>query len=429
MKYIKHSFLVILLALNIHFAQGITPSDGDIVFTQVSSTNNFFEFVTLVDGLDLTQLKITDNGVTSSGNINNPSDNESGVIEGIFDLSSLSGNWTNVPGGTFIRLGLTDDNDPYDDRIMASSISPSGNFSLTPTGDQLIAYTGSENSPTFIACLNYSPSGWALWTFSFWIFIPSITDATSYNPGTSSNIMLPNGSNFYFVGNVDGTKEETLAAFAGYNNSNWTNPTELVEFQDLSTNVGNSALPVELTSFTASISNDRVILEWKTATEVNNYGFEIERSSDESSGVWDKIGFVEGHGNSYSPKDYLFVDTQPLNAENSYRLKQLDTDGAYEYSDEIAVEYSVIEKTELYQNHPNPFNPTTTITFSLREPTRVNLTIYNAIGQKIADLLNRQMAAGEHSVEFNASGLATGFYLYRIDTPNFSKTMKMILLR
>ena len=185
-------------------------------------------------------------------------------------------------------------------------------------------------------------------------------------------------------------------------------------------------LPVELTSFTAVANDNSVVLEWATATEVNNYGFEVERAvADE----FETIGFVEGAGNSNSPKQYSFVDTDNLSGEVNYRLKQVDADGSSEYSDVVKVNANGLAKTELFQNYPNPFNPTTQISFKLANANQVNVSVYNTLGEKVAELVNEVREAGVHNLKFDASNLSSGFYIYRIETPNYSKTMKMMLLK
>ena len=194
--------------------------------------------------------------------------------------------------------------------------------------------------------------------------------------------------------------------------------------------------PVELTSFTASQTNNGIFLNWTTATEVNNYGFEIEVSTSSVTG-WENIGFVDGHGNSNSPKEYSFTDFSI--AERSgvlssseyrrYRLKQIDTDGSFKYSDVVTVGTNNLSKTELYQNYPNPFNPTTKISFTLANESQVIVSVYNTLGQQVAELVNEEMNAGVHSVDFNAGNLTSGSYIYRIETANYSKTMKMLLLK
>ena len=129
-----------------------------------------------------------------------------------------------------------------------------------------------------------------------------------------------------------------------------------------------SALPVELTSFTAEIQNNSIKLNWQTATEVNNYGFEIERSQNS---VWVKIGFVKGNGNSNSAKVYSFTDAQKLSGKYSYRLKQIDNDGVFEYSKVIETYFELPETFNLSQNYPNPFNPITKIEYQLPATSNV----------------------------------------------------------
>ncbi len=180
---------------------------------------------------------------------------------------------------------------------------------------------------------------------------------------------------------------------------------------------------VELTSFTAKATETAVVLNWTTATEVNNYGFDVE-SKRASTDAWETIAFVEGHGNSNSPKEYSYVVANATSG--SYRLKQIDTDGGFEYSDVVTVG-NVVNK--LSQNYPNPFNPTTQISFSVAQASNVNISVYNAFGQKVTELVNKNMNAGNHAVNFNGSNLASGFYFYRIETPNYTKTMKMMLLK
>jgi len=185
---------------------------------------------------------------------------------------------------------------------------------------------------------------------------------------------------------------------------------------------GGNALPVELISFSANTINGSLVLTWNTATEVNNYGFEIESSNDKVT--WSLNGFVEGHGNSNSPKEYSFVTKD---VASYYRLKQIDTEGSYCYSDEIEITFNL--SYQLNQNHPNPFNPSTTISYSLPKSTQVNLVVYNALGQQVVELVNETMDAGTHQVNFDASQLTSGMYFYKIQTGDFSKTMKMMLLK
>jgi Secretion system C-terminal sorting domain len=191
-------------------------------------------------------------------------------------------------------------------------------------------------------------------------------------------------------------------------------------------------LPVELTSFSAAIIDDHVSLIWQTATEVNNYGFEIERQNLEFSSQkseWSKIGFVPGHGNSNSPKEYSFTDKPTGDSDFKYRLKQIDIDGQYEYSQQVEVKLEVPEEFSLKQNYPNPFNPTTKIEFSIPSDNNVEIKMFNVQGMEVATLLNEQRQSGIHNIEFNAGNLASGIYFYKIVSGNYSEIKKMILLR
>jgi hypothetical protein len=191
--------------------------------------------------------------------------------------------------------------------------------------------------------------------------------------------------------------------------------------------IPDSALPVELTSFTASSNKNAVELSWNTATEINNYGFEIERSADDQS--FEKIGFVEGNINSSTAKSYSFSDKINSAGNYFYRLKQIDLNGTFEYSNTIEVSTITPEDYSISQNYPNPFNPSTTIEFKLPQQSNVNIKVYNTIGEVVAVLLNDNVEAGNHTVSFDASNLPSGIYIYRIETENFSQSMKMTLLK
>ncbi len=203
-----------------------------------------------------------------------------------------------------------------------------------------------------------------------------------------------------------------------------------------------SALPVELSSFTASAEDNKVTLKWKTETEVDNYGFEIERSrkseirsqnSEIRNVEWEKVGFVEGAGNSNSPKEYSFIDdlNHNLNLTRlTYRLKQIDTDGSFKYSDEVEVDVKLIPtEFALAQNYPNPFNPVTVISWQLPVSSKVMLKIYDILGNEVSILVNEEQAAGNYEVKFDGSNLSSGIYYYRIQAANFVNTRKLILLK
>ena len=171
-------------------------------------------------------------------------------------------------------------------------------------------------------------------------------------------------------------------------------------------------MPVELTTFNAFLKNNIINLHWETATEINNYGFEIQRafsSQKSESGSWEKIGFVPGSGSSNSPKEYSFVDTNPFNGKVEYRLKQIDNDGAFKYSS-VATVKSLPSKFELYQNFPNPFNPSTTIKYSVpaspnlpKGEALVQLKVYDILGNEVEILVNKMQQPGNYDVEFTTN--------------------------
>ena len=191
-------------------------------------------------------------------------------------------------------------------------------------------------------------------------------------------------------------------------------------------------LPVELTNFYAQVSDNSITLFWQTATEVNNYGFQIQRSviSDQlSEKEWVDIGFAEGHGNSNSLKEYSFIDISPLNGAVEYRLKQMDTDGSYEHSKTITVELGIPTLYSLKQNYPNPFNPTTIIAYQIPKEGLVSLKVYDVLGREVSILVNENKDAGKYAVEFNSIRLTSGTYFYRLTSGSYTETIKMIILK
>jgi hypothetical protein len=188
-------------------------------------------------------------------------------------------------------------------------------------------------------------------------------------------------------------------------------------------------VPVELTSFSGTVSCNAVSLKWATATEVSNYGFEIERSSSSLSTDWQKIGFVNGSGNSNSPKEYSYTDNNLRSGSYSYRLKQIDNDGSYDYSNIVEIKIGLPTNLELNQNYPNPFNPSTTISFTIPNSGDVSLKIFNALGEEVATLLDGYREAGVYAVNFNAVNLPSGMYIYQMKTNQTLLTKKMSLLK
>ncbi len=194
-----------------------------------------------------------------------------------------------------------------------------------------------------------------------------------------------------------------------------------------------------LSSFTGKlINNNQVLLSWKMINDNSLFGFDIEKSAGiNSDSQWERIGFVEDPGNLNTNVEYSFTDLTPHYTQLiKYRLKIIDIDGSFNYSNVIEVDIGQVS-FELMQNFPNPFNPATVIGYQLSVAGIVNLKVYDLLGNEIATLADEFREAGYHTVNFNAAGLASGVYFYRLiaggpstdSGHSFVDTKKMILLR
>jgi hypothetical protein len=198
-------------------------------------------------------------------------------------------------------------------------------------------------------------------------------------------------------------------------------------------------IPVELTSFQADYSDGKVTLYWQTITEINNKGFEIERSIKilnsnqiKDSGEeenWERIGFVPGYGTTIKPKSYTFIDDRLQSGHYLYRLKQIDFNGSFINSEIVEVITKFPEDFVLEQNYPNPFNPNTSIKWLMPETQFVTLMIYDALGKEVTTLVNEELNSGEHKIVFNASSLSSGIYFYQLKAGDFIQTKKIILMK
>jgi predicted phosphodiesterase len=212
-----------------------------------------------------------------------------------------------------------------------------------------------------------------------------------------------------------------------YNNINF--------FIDTLTLLKDPVTPVEITTFNGSFENNTVKLKWNTATEINNLRFDVERKTNNQE--WVNVGSVAGAGNSSSPRAYSYSDkTFLFSGKYSYRLKQIDFDGKSSYSKVINVDVNITPQAYfLGQNYPNPFNPTTTINYSLPWDSYVKLTIYNALGKMVKELVNGAQADGNFSLGMSANDLPSGIYFYTLQArslesnENFLRTNKMVLIK
>lgn len=193
----------------------------------------------------------------------------------------------------------------------------------------------------------------------------------------------------------------------------------------------NIIVPVELTSFTANIIGNKVSLNWSTATEINNWGFEIERKTADTP-EWIRVGYKEGFGTTTEAQNYSFIDDiSGIQSEVVYyRLKQIDFNGSFTYYGEIEVENSFApDNFILAQNYPNPFNPSTRVSFGIPEKSNVILRVFNLIGEEVAMLASGVYEAGTYNFNFDATNLPSGIYVYALQTENSIISKKMTLLK
>jgi hypothetical protein len=173
--------------------------------------------------------------------------------------------------------------------------------------------------------------------------------------------------------------------------------------------------PVELSSFTAESKYDEVTLRWETQSEKNNRGFEIQRSLKTNSKVelnWEALSFIDGKGTTTQQVNYIFHDKIKGTGKYVYRLKQIDFDGTVSLSPEVEANISGPDKFELVQNYPNPFNPSTKIKYALPVESNITISIYNLLGELVETLINKVEQPGYYEVEWNASNLSSGMYIY-----------------
>ncbi len=276
---------------------------------------------------------------------------------------------------------------------------------------------------------------------------PVKAKVTVLNHDTDNSEVFSDGSGFYLRMLTPGTYSFKFEAPDYY--SQTINNIAVNNYNSLTTlniELVSSIIPVELVSFTSSVNENSVTLIWITATETNNMGFEIERAVISTEGRnldWMVIGFMDGHGTTTQTQSYLYADNSLSSGKYYYRLKQIDFDGSFSYSNEVEVEIHSPNEFVLEQNYPNPFNPTTFIRYTIPnvtlspdqsginsvEGSRVQLKIYDVLGNEVVTLVNEQKQAGGYEMLFNASGIASGVYFYELKAGDFIQTRKMILLQ
>lgn len=307
---------------------------------------------------------------------------------------------------------------------------------------QVISSGNATPAPTLLTIAQYkaNPEAYESTLIGF-LSLSKVSTSTWPSAGSNATLKVTDGVDTldYYIDldtDVDNNPEPTwprdLIGIAGQfssSTSSYFNGYELIPRYYATDILPAGSIPVELTYFTATVSNKSVTLNWTTATETNNSGFDIERKS--SSTGWQRITFVQGNGTTTQSNAYSFSDRNLTEGKYSYRLKQIDLNGTYEYSKVVDVNIvsSVVNQYELLQNYPNPFNPATTIKFNLADAGNVKLSVYNLLGQEVKIIANGFFEAGPHTIEFNASNLTSGIYLYKIEANGFVQTKKMTLLK
>lgn len=361
------------------------------------------------------------------------------LTTGLFTLGSNSlslGNSASVSGSLSASNMIVATSSGY----LTKSFSGTGSFTF-PVGDN----SGTaEYSP---ATLNFT-SG----TFSSATASVNLSNSKHSNNSSSTSYIVRYWSvatsgissfscdvTFTYVdGDIHGT--ESNIYLGKYSSGAWTllsaantSSNELTgtvtSFSDF-TGGESGALPVELVSFIVYSIGSKVELNWQTATEVNNYGFDVQRSavSGQQSG-WISIGFVKGNGNSNSPKNYSFTDQPKGGKEFKYRLKQIDFNGAFEYSDEVTAILENINSYRLDQNYPNPFNPVTRISYTIPQKSYVRLRVYDMLAKEIVELVNKSQDAGRYEVTFDGNNLPSGAYFYKLEAGNYIEVKKLLLVK
>lgn len=248
----------------------------------------------------------------------------------------------------------------------------------------------------------------------------------------TNTIVSNNGNYFTLTYGFGGAAPDnrTTPVVDGQSNMTWfgvLDPTETSQWI-----TSDITLPVELVSFTANNKDQKIVLKWQTATEINNYGFEIERKlvgNEVKDNTWQKVGFVQGNGTTNLPQEYSFVDESTISGKAKYRLKQIDNDGTSKYSNEIEVDVNTPKDLVLYQNYPNPFNPVTVISYYIPSDGIVKLNVYDMLGREVAKIVDEYQQAGYKKVLFDGSSLSSGIYFYKLEVGNFTQVKSMSIVK
>lgn len=425
----KHPVYYVAADPSIHsrlYASVVNSSEGGIYYSDNIQLGNASTWTKLpnpprTEGHPASIAVLNDGSLVCSFSGRRGADGKFTASSGVFIYSFISGQWTDVSDEGmkyWSRDVIVDKNDPAQNTWYACVYSGWGG-------------TGNDMGGLY-KTVNRGQS-WSR------IFGPDNVSSCAINPGYPDNLHLATEENgLWYSTNINSTSpefhEEVDYPFAHperiFFNPYKENEIWVTSFGNGIMSTVEKPLPVELQSFTTEIKNKTVTLNWVTATEINNLGFEIQRGTDESN--MKKIGFATGSGYSVRPVVYSYVDeTLPAPGSYLYRLKQIDFGGSCVYSDIRKVSYSLPEDIQLMQNYPNPFNPSTDIRFSIPDDGYAKLSIYNPIGEEIAVLLSCNLQAGEHTykLDSNRYRLSAGVYFYVLQTSGKIKAMQMCLVK
>jgi Secretion system C-terminal sorting domain len=345
------------------------------------------------------------------------------------DAGQVTAHWFNINTNTLSALSLTDQGDIGGESIATGCYTFFPSITINSSGDAVIGFSASA-STIYPGCyytgrLSSDPAG-------FTITPDAVKAGLDYYVRTfTTGSVGRNRWGDYTGACVDPSDDQTFYVFNEYaltrgtilggEDGRWGTAFGVIPV---------SLLPVELTSFTASLENNGIHLDWTTKTEINNYGFDVERSFLNKNN-WGKIGFVQGSGNSNSPKEYSFKDGEIISGQYAYRLKQIDNDGTFDFSEIVEIDAGEFPGDYvLEQNYPNPFNPATKIKFAIKSSQNVKLNVYTVLGDLVKTLFNGKAESNRvYSFEFNGESLSSGIYIYRLESGSFSESHKMLMLK
>ncbi len=362
------------------------------------------------------------------------------VSEGFENSTFPPAGWTVYSAGTTSTWGRITSNTRNSSNGAANSLSPAAGSAKHLTISLNIASNASSIS-YYVSVSSMQHGSGATLTILAGTDTTALTTLRTISLDSSSVFSFEN-TYVQFTDNIDGTTasgqtgsvdlRSTNPAYIRWTHQKVTGTSPSCRLEDLS--IPNAvALPVEFISFIATVNGRRVQLAWKTATETNNHGFEVQRSAvggQSSERNWTVVGFVAGNGTVSAQNEYSYTDRVPVTGTYEYRLKQIDNDGRSEYHGAASVTIgSLASGLELAQNHPNPFNPTTNIAFALAKDEFVSLKVYDMLGKEITTLVNGRQSAGAYTMPFDASSYPSGIYFYTLRAGNSVETKKMLLVK